>query len=195
MDETGAIKGYEDTRAEFVANLVDLIRAGNNDEMSRRRFGSVLRAQLRRLGQMAFQDGLRDGGVNDPLGDDDLETVSDWLSEQSSFVSKFADEIFKEGLTDNEIASRAEAWANKSLEAMFNAGRYSADKNSMMEFVGDDGDESCETCQRLKNQRHRLREWKKRGLVPREDTDNYICGGWRCVHSLERTDQPAKGRY
>ncbi len=194
-DESGAIKGYDDTRAEFIAALTDLIQGGLNEEVNRRRFGTVLRAQLRRLGQMAFQDGLRAGGVNDPLSDDDLETVGDWLAQQSSYATAFANEIFKDGLTDAEAASRAEAWANKSLEAAYNAGRFSADKNAMMEFVGDDGDESCETCQRLKNQRHRFKEWKRRALVPREDTDNYACGGWQCQHRLEPTDQPAKGKF
>lgn len=188
-------KDYASTRAAFVSSLADLIAGGLQDEVTRRRFGVVMRAQLRRLGQQAYEDGLKAGGIDDPIDEDGQAWVQGWLADQSAYVTRFADEVFKQGLTPVEAQSRAEVWANKSLEAPYNEGLRSADKNGLYEFVGDDGAENCETCRRLKGQRHRLRDWDRKKLIPRRDTTSFVCGGWRCRHTLQRVTGKARGNW
>jgi hypothetical protein len=168
---------------------------GLGDDVSRRRFGAVMRSQLRRLGQVAYEDGLKAGGVEDALDDSDLNRVQGWLADQSGYVTGFSDEIYKQGLTRPQIEQRAVAWSNKSLDAMYQAGRLSADKNGLYEFTGGDGKESCETCQRLHGQRHRLRDWDRKKLIPRRDTANFKCGGWACMHTLVRVQGKALGGF
>lgn len=189
-------KDYLNTQAEFVRNLTDLINAGMNGDITRRRFGTVLRGQLARLGRRAYQDGLEEGGVDvgeDGMGEDDLSAIAVILAEQSGYVTNFADRIF-DG-TQVNAESRAMLWAHKSLDRFFMAGLSSADSNGMYEFTGEDGEESCATCQRLKGQRHRLKDWTKKKLRPGVDTEAFECGGWRCAHILRRTTERAYGRF
>jgi HK97 family phage portal protein len=193
VDEAEAIKDYDATRAEFISNLTDLIRGGLNEEVSRRRFGTVMRAQLRRLGQMAFQDGLQKGGVNDPLDEDDLFQVQSWLMKQSEYISSFANEVFKQGLSELEIESRAQAWANKSLEQMYQAGLLSADKNGLYVWKLGRTEEHCGDCKRLNGQVHRLKQWYARGWVPK--SDRLECQGFNCDCGFERVTEPARGRF
>ncbi len=186
-------KAYSATKAEFVAVLSDLIRGGLADDLSRRRFGIVMRGHLRRLGQMAYEDGLKAGGVEGEVDDDDLARVQDWLGEQSSYVTHFADTVYKEGLTPGDVQNRAELWAAKSLELMYQEGLKSADANGAYEWTLGATEDHCETCQRLAGQVHRLKEWYKRDLLPRRD--KLACGGFNCKCSLKRVQKPAQGRF
>lgn len=190
-----AIKNYDSVRNEFTSNLRDLIGSGLNDDVSRRRFGTVMRAQLRRLGAMAYEAGLKQGGVTEPMDDDDLMTVQAWVQDQSTYVTRFADEVYQKGLQPNEINMRANIWANKSLQQMYYSGLGSADKNGMYMFIGDDGANTCYTCGRLKGQIHRFRDWKRKQLIPRVDTALFECGGFQCMHRLERTTGKARGDW
>jgi hypothetical protein len=190
-----ALKNYDGIRNEFVSNLTDLIGAGLNDDVSRRRFGTVMRAQLRRLGQKAFEAGLSDGGVSEPMDDEDLMVLQAWVQDQSSYVTRFADEVYKAGITPAQVHQRANMWANKSLQQMYYSGVGSANKNGMYMFVGDDGAQTCSTCSRLKGQVHRYRDWKRKLLVPRVDTESFECKGYLCRHTLERTIEKARGNW
>jgi hypothetical protein len=75
-------------------------------------------------------------------------------------------------------------WWNKSVLPMYDAGQLSANENQMMEFTGDDGEESCQQCTLLKGQRHRHKWWARMAFRPGIDTDSFDCGGWKCQHVL-----------
>jgi hypothetical protein len=186
-------KDYAATRAEFAANLTDLVVQGLGDDVSRRRFGAVMRTQLRRLGQVAYEDGLKAGGVEDAPDDSDLNRVQSWLADQSGYVTGFADEVYKQGLTRPQIEQRTEMWANKSLQLMFDAGRQSADKNGLYEWKLGTTEKHCETCKQLAGQIHRFKEWYKRDLLPKRD--KLDCKGFNCDCRLERTTGRARGRF
>lgn len=181
-----AKKDYDATREQFVANLTDLIQAGANDEITRRRAGIVMRGQLNSAGKSARNDGLIDGGVTVGLSDADLKAHATWLVQQSANVTDFLSSLYKNGLTDAQISQHAEMWANKSLQSAYYEGLQSADSDGTYVFTGDDGLESCVTCKSLKGTKMRLSEWTGQKLLPRVDTENYICGGWNCNHSLKR---------
>lgn len=186
-------KDYGTTRTEFVQTLTDLIRGGTNDELSRRRFGIVERGLLRRYGEQIFQDGKLAGGVDAPLDEDELAQLQAWIADQSPFVTQFADEVYGRGLSDNDVETRAELWANKSLQPMYDAGLYSANRNGMYKWMLGQTEEHCPDCLRLNGQVHRLKEWYSRNWLPK--SDRLTCGGWLCDCSLLRTGEPATGRF
>jgi hypothetical protein len=86
-------------------------------------------------------------------------------------------------------------WWRKTMQPFYYAGLESAQRNAMMEFAGDDGLESCVTCRRLKGQRHRLKDWKRKQLRPQVDTSSFECGGWRCEHKLIPVAGKATGKF
>lgn len=186
-----AKKDFDSTRAQFIANIIDLFQAGNQDDITRRRAGVVMRAQLNSAGKQVRVDGLEDGGVTTGLSDADLNAHTVWLAQQSGYVSDFLDGLYKSGLTDAQIEQHAEMWANKSLQSAYYEGLQSADANGLYEFTGTDGKESCQTCQDLKGTKMRMSEWVAQKLRPGVDTDNFDCGGWNCNHRLERVQKSA----
>lgn len=195
------VKAIQATRIDFEDAFADLIEARQKGDINGIRFGVLARALLRRYGLQALRDGQADGGVQAydedgaplPLEPDEERAYAKWLTEQSVYVTAFG-ETLTSG-SQYEAEDRASMWANKSLMAMYSEGFTSAASNAMLEFAGDDGDESCDTCQRLKGQRHRSKDWKRKRLRPQVDTDNYDCGGFRCNHTLIRTTERAKGRW
>lgn len=185
-------KDYSATRMEFVQNLIDLLNA--TDSTSRARFGIVFRANLRRLGQQAFADGLRDGGVTDAtLDGDDLATVQHWVISQSQYVTDFADQTYKQGLSSAEVGAHAEMWANRSLQEMYNEGRMSADRNGIYEWVLGKAEKHCKSCLTLAGQRHRFKEYYARDLLP--GSQRLDCHGYQCDCKLVKSNEPARGRF
>lgn len=128
-------KAYAATAEQFVADLMRLIRGGR-DEMARRRFGIVMRAQLRRYGQQAFQDGYTEAGAEGQLAEDELVQVQTWLSNQSAYVTQFADQIYQVGRSDAEIAAHAQQWANKSLQTAYAEGQMAGGRKLISQRPG-----------------------------------------------------------
>lgn len=194
-DRVGSFtKDFQETRVQFIRNMTDLFKGVMDGDMSRRRAGTVMRAQLTRLGRQAMIDGLADGGVEvEALDEEDARTLAGWLAEQSEFVTNFLNKAFDGATFDAE--DRAIMWTRKSLQAIYLEGVASADKNGLYEFYGPDGEESCSTCTTLKGQKHRLKEWIKKQFRPQVDTNNFECGGWRCEHDLRKTTGQARGRW
>lgn len=137
----------------------------------------------------AFEQGYSDGGSEPPIESDDL----DWMNARVDQELGFLDVLFA-GLKDfkkdstpqeyqNEAATRAENYC-RSLDGIYSQGKARGAKNKMLIFGGQDGKESCGTCQKMKGQRHKASWWKNKGLLIYQGNDNYICGCWRCQHYL-----------
>ncbi len=187
-------KAFQATRSAYVDNWTDLVRSGNDRSTpDRTRFGISARGQLRRHGLEGFRDGLEEGGVEDrELSDDDFDTFSTWLAEQSMFVTELSQRIYQtEEVVDPERS--AEMWANKSLQRSFDLGRLSADANGLYEFFGPVVEKSCRHCRVLKGQRHRLKDYIRTGWLPK--SDRLDCGGFNCVDQLVRIEGKARGRF
>lgn len=188
-------KEIQSTLIDFESDVQDAIEAGQDGDVARRRFGIILRDLLRRHGTQSYKDGLADSGVEvDGLDSDDQSTFNGWLTEQSSYVTGFADTLFS-GESEIDAESRASLWGRKSLMSAYELGRESADRNGLYEFTGEDGEESCGDCQRLQGQVHRLWEWNERELNPRGMTFKGECGGFRCVHYLDKTTGRPSGSW
>lgn len=191
----GFTKDWDATRAEFVRNVADLIQGGQDKEIAKRRFGVVMRAQLRRLGTTAYKDGLADGGVQtDTLDDDDQAAFNTLLAEQSAYVKDFADTVFGDDVTIVNYEARADMWANKSLQAFYQAGVLSADANGMYLWHLGPTEQHCKTCAALAAQIHRYKDYYSRDMMP--GSSKLACGGHNCKCTLKRQKKArARGRF
>lgn len=192
-DAAPARKDYDATRAQFITDLSDLARAGLADELSRRRAGTVMRAQLSRLGRQAYDDGLKAGGVEDGMSDADRAAFAVWLAQQNAYVAPFLDSLYKTGLSEAEVSAHAEMWANKSLAEAYQQGLASADGNGMYEWALGLTDLHCPTCAGMNGQKHRLDEYIARRITP--GNINLACKGYNCRCSLQKTTGRARGNW
>lgn len=190
-------KEYSATASAFEDEIAAILADAAAGSINKASFGARMRSAINTYGRLAMLDGLNAGGVDtDTLDDDDKVTLATLLAAQSVYVSNVASEIFNtDGGFKGSPTFRASLWVAKTLEPFYYAGLASADKNGMYEFVGEDGEESCVACQKLKGQVHRLKDWIRKELVPRVNTENFECGGWQCQHYLEKTDAKASGNW
>lgn len=192
-EETTAAKALQATRLDFEDAFADALKAAREGDMNRRRFGTVVRGLLQRYGRMAYEDGLRDGGVADAtLDDDDRARLALLLADQSRYVSNFGAVLFQQGISSGVADMKPAMWFNKSIQPFYDAGLFSADRNGNYEWVYGDT-EHCDTCLRLNGQVHRLRDWHGRELMPK--SSRLDCKGFNCQCSLIRTNERARGRF
>ena len=142
------------------------------------------------FGQAAAQ-GWADGGGGDWQRDADADS-REWESNRIYEEFGYVDELFRqlrelkkegEDAIAGEAERRAEGYA-RTLDGIYAEAKIRAAGNKMLTFDGFDGQESCNTCQRLKGSRHRASWWIRRGLVPHQGNRNFECGGWNCQHYL-----------
>lgn len=189
-----AVKAIQATRLEFESEFADLLARVQTDRADRRTFSATLRYFLNKFGRKAYLDGLNDGGVDtDELDDEDRGEIAELLADQSQYVTEFGNTLFKgDGITDWEAVNKPNLWWNKSIQPFYQAGLISADKNGLYEWVYGDT-EHCDSCLQLNGQRHRLRDYKRKGLMPQSgDLD---CGGWNCKCKLVKATGKAKGSW
>lgn len=186
-------KAIQETRLQFEENFDNLLKRARDEKMTRSSWSASMRKIIRSSGKKAFSDGLADGGVLDPPSDDDLVTINTLISSASQYVTKLGATLYQgDGITDNLADVKATMWYNKTITPLYQAGLASADSNSIYEWVYGDA-EHCTDCKRLNGQRHRLRAWMQRGLMPQSDI--LECGGYHCKCKLVKSRGTARGKF
>lgn len=179
-------KAIDDTESAFISEVQAAMTDGIDRVVTKASTAARIRGAITRYGKLAYIDGLEDGGVDASEYDDsDKLKVSDIAVHDTQFVSDLVNEIYSEAGMSGNPETRAPLW-RKTLDEFYYAGIESADANGMYIFTGEDGDESCADCQRLKDVKHRMKWWVANELRPGVDTDNFACGGWRCQHVLQK---------
>jgi hypothetical protein len=192
-DQKAREKAIQATRLDFEDGLEDLIADARAKDITRNAFSRRLRALIGTAARKAYIDGLNDGGVQtDSLDDDEQLRFVQMLGGQSGYVTDFARTLYDTGLSDAQAAGKPAMWFNKTIEPFYDEGLFSANRNAMYEFVMGNT-EHCKTCLRLSGQRHRLKEWRKRNLMPKSSL--LECKGYNCACRLVRTSEGAKGRF
>lgn len=137
----------------------------------------------------AYFAGMVEAGIKSAdFTEDDAQAVDDLVFAQFEHVEGFVDAIVNaRGDKDAEQAAiaRADLWA-ASVASAGSLGKMSAQKNKMLTLDGQDGENGCKDCRRLKGKWHRASWWTSRGLVPSPGNPNYECGNWtdKCHHFL-----------
>lgn len=150
------------------------------------------RATIQAFGD-AFDAGWTDGGQDLPVDDEDALS---WLEARLNTEFGFIDQVFQqakelrgdEGFDPiNWISDRADGYT-QTVREVYNAARLRAMDDIMVTFDGDDGAESCDTCQSLKGARHHVSWFIKRNYVPPYGSGLDCARGGRCQHGLMDDD-------
>ena len=132
----------------------------------------------------AFYTGYVDGGGEETEDEDEA-----WLTVRINQELEFVAGIFEtlkewrasEDFTEGDVQARVDGYV-ATLEGVYTEGKLRGSKNRTLEFDGDDGDESCPDCQRLKGKRHTIKWILANNAIPRPGNDYFECQGYRCQH-------------
>lgn len=181
-----AAKGTEDAFASGLQKIAD------DDNKSEKDVAAAILALLLLYAEKAYQDGMREGGVDDPGGDmsdEDRAAIESWTATQSAFVGGLAAAIVAARSADDrekersKIAERIALWVG-SLLAIRLLGLSGARGDMMVTWRYGDTDH-CDTCLDLHGQRRRLSWFASRGYIPREPGSKTLdCKGYRCQCGL-----------
>lgn len=136
----------------------------------------------------AFDLGWIDGGQELPIDDNALDWFNARVEAEFGFIEMLFQEA-KELRRDKDfdylswVSARADGYS-RTLREIYNAGRVRAMDDVMVTFDGDDGAESCDTCQKLKGKRHKLSWFVSRNYVPPFGTGLDCHRGGHCQHYL-----------
>jgi hypothetical protein len=132
-----------------------------------------------------YMSALAENGI-DELDDEDESDIADLIAEQSPYINNLTDELYSEDGLSGDPENRASLWAGVMDAALYMA-LQNVDEDGNYTFLGDDGKESCSTCQELKDQTHRMSWWVENELRPGVDHDSFECGSfYNCQHYLEK---------
>lgn len=189
-------RAIQATQLNYEQSFDDIMQEAMAGNLTRRRWSTLVRGLNARSINQAYRDGLEDGGVMEEPDESEQESIADLIAESRGYVTELGAALFKEDKVTPAMADqKAGMWWRKTVMPAYYDGFESAARNQMMEFVGDDGDESCDDCRRLKGQRHRLKDWKRKRVRPQVDTENYDCGGWECKHTIVPVQGSAYGKW
>lgn len=145
------------------------------------------RAMVDAFGEV-FNQGWVDGGNQLPVEGEAL----DWFEARVNAEFGFIDMLFEEAkqLRKEEgfdffawVTARADGYT-RTLREVYNQAKLRVSKDIMVSFLGDDGAESCDDCQKYKGQRHKISWFVKRNAVPPFGVGLECHRGGRCQHGL-----------
>jgi hypothetical protein len=139
----------------------------------------------------AFESGWIDGGADLPVD----KEGSDWLAAKQeaeagyiSMLFEYLKELKKTGeqYSFPAVIRERTAGYQSTLDGVYTEGKLRGmSAGTMATLDGDDGEESCPTCQKLKGKSHRVSWWVSHGLIPGQPGNgNYECHGYNCRHYL-----------
>jgi hypothetical protein len=152
----------------------------------------TVKGQYKRAMSNAFNDsfdtGWKDGGQSLPVDND----ANDWVGARMSAELGYIDMLFVEAKQLKKdpdfnrmewISDRADGYT-RTLREVYNQGKLRAMEDQMVTFTGEDGEESCKTCQKLKGKRHNISWFVERNFVPPHGDGLDCSKGGHCMHGL-----------
>lgn len=183
--EPESVKSISDLESDFASRFNSMVRDFRQGKpRDEGKAAGILRFLNQNYIRSGYIQGMEDGGVTDEPDDDDNAKIRELVSSANSFVDSFISTLYGDGISDAQAAGKASQWYRGAISPAYSAGVVSANGNLMAEFGGEDGTEICPTCQRLKGQRHRYKDWVKRNLDVPKIGQATECKGWQCAHKL-----------
>lgn len=196
-----AIRGvgdYTNIRNTYSAHLQDAINHYLKDTVGL----AVAKGQCKSAMATAFVDAFETGWMEGAGGDsyEPDQADSGWLASREDAELYYIEQLFvslaeiknsPDQMDDGEISDYAYERTQmylRTLDTIYGQGKLRGKKNIILTLEGQDGKETCSTCQKYKGQRHRAKWWVSHELVPGPGNELYECGGWRCQHQLVDKD-------
>jgi hypothetical protein len=132
----------------------------------------------------AAELGYEEGGGELPFDSDTLAWLGDAQDTELGHIADLFNRLKAEwdGLDPiNEAYARADGYA-ATLDSIRMMAKMHGSKNIVLEFVGDDGKENCDTCKKLKGKRRKIKYILDNDLVPRPGNENFECKCYNCEH-------------
>lgn len=181
---------YYGVRVKYYADIQAAATAYMTSEGSVTAFQNAVRRAMVEAFPAAFEIGYKEGG-GDMSEDPDADA---WLTAKMEAEYGFIGMTFqrlKQIRASDDVTSIqdepydvADRYCN-TLDGVYNEGRIRGAGNQMLTFGGPSGKESCNTCQRLMDVRHRASWFVSHDLVPgKPGSEAFECGGWQCEHYL-----------
>lgn len=188
------VKAIQATRIDFEDALEDLLAEIMAGGITKSRARVAFMNLIDVHGNKAARDGFTDGGVDAEPDADEQAEIDTLIREQRQYVNSLLSTLYSD--EDSVTAAMAEQkpamWFNKSIYPIYTLALGLADRNGMYEWVYG-ATEHCDDCQRLNGQRHRMKDWTRRRLLPKAQT--LECKGFNCKCNLVRSTGKAQGRF
>ncbi len=188
------VKAVQATRVNFEDAFEAVLKEALAGNLTRRRWSTITRSLISQYCNKAYRDGLVDGGVDDEPDEAEQDAIAAHIRAQSEYVTNLGATLYHDENTVSKAMAdqKPQMWWNKSIEPMYTAGLVSAAGNALHEWVVGDT-EHCSDCKRLDGQRHRLKDFYRRNLIPKSDL--LECGGFNCACSLVKVAGKARGNF
>lgn len=132
----------------------------------------------------AFYAGYDDEDPEDDPDSEDEAWLTAKINEQVQYITDALaalKDLRDTDWTEEQVATRVNFWSG-TMDGVWSEGKLRGAKNKKLEFDGDDGKESCDTCQELKGKRMRVKDILEQELIPQPGNKKFECGGWHCEH-------------
>ncbi len=145
----------------------------------------------------AWKEGAKECGVNeDEFSDSELRARENLINSQFVYLLGFADDIEENSKASGGLLSplfdRADMWVRRYDEAK-NQAKVMACGDRKLKWVRGSTANPCSDCSKLNGRVYRASVWQRYGLRPQ--SHSLECGGWRCLCTLQPTDEPmTKGK-
>lgn len=181
--------GYDALRGDYWAHLYDSVEAYLSGDKPITLYRNSDVNLVTDFFQKAAEEGYQDAGAKLPLDEDTQAWLDSAIASESANLDlTFQSLKLMRGQDDTDAVSeamrRADGYAN-TLDGIYNQARLYGLGNQMLTFAGDDGKESCDTCQMLKDQRHRASWFIAHNYVPPSGSGLQCAAGGHCQHYLE----------
>lgn len=189
-----SVKAIQATRIDFEDALDDLLKSIIAGQITKSRARVAWMNLIDVHGNKAARDGFADGGVDAEPDADEQAEIDTMIREQRQYVNALLSTLYsdEDSITPAAAEQKPSMWFNKSIYPIYTLALGLADKNGMYEWVYGPT-EHCDDCQRLNGQRHRMKDWTRRRLLPKADT--LECKGFNCKCNLVRSSGKAQGRF
>lgn len=189
-----AVKAIQATRLDFENALEDLLAEIMAGGITKSRARVAFMNLIDVHGNKAARDGFADGGVDAEPDADEQAEIDTLIREQRQYVNSLLSTLYsdEDSITAAMAEQKPSMWFNKSIYPIYTLALGLADRNGMYEWVYG-ATEHCDDCQRLNGQRHRMKDWTRRRLIPKADT--LECKGFNCKCNLVRSTGKAQGRF
>jgi hypothetical protein len=182
----------QDYYAKIQQAVADYMNAPDDSRVTS--FQNAVRRAMTEAFPGAFETGIQDGGGGLPLDANDDAWLTSKMNAEFGYIGVTFQNLKQLKMTDDPQAIQDESYnvADRysiTLDGVYNEGKVRGMGNKMLTMGGNDGKESCATCQKYKGQRHKASWWVQHNLIPGQPGNtNYVCGGWVCEHYLMDDD-------